>query len=306
MDIAIYGKIIIDDIGLAGGSTVAGVLGGGGPQAVFGARLWGATVGLLSRAGMDLLHRHQTELAALGADLSGVALYPDLPTFTAPVSASDMDQPPARRTSPEIAWDRMLGRPLALPVSYEAAQLVHLITEYAAEPMVASALDLRTRHGATLSVEPLIGTSGSSDRSAMESLFASSDLVTPDWPSATAFADSDDPRGVIDYWSRLGPRLVAVRHAEHGSYVWCRDQNRAWHVPAVQVEEVVDPTGAGNAYGGGLCAGWLAAGNGFAAGAYAAVSASFLLEQPGVPALAAAQAAAKRRLSALVADITEL
>ena len=145
--------------------------------------------------------------------------------------------------------------------------------------MVRAALGLRAGGGLMVSVEPLIGTVGASSRSAMEELFAAVDLVTPDWPSAVAFAGTDDPRRVVGYWSRLGPRVVAVRRAEHGSYVWSRDQDHAWHIPAVPVD-VVDPTGAGNAYDGGLCAGWLATGRGSEAGAYAAVSASFLLEQP--------------------------
>ncbi len=53
VDYVIYGKIIIDDIVVAG-SRLRSVLGGGGPQAAFGARLWNESVGFLSRSGGDL------------------------------------------------------------------------------------------------------------------------------------------------------------------------------------------------------------------------------------------------------------
>ena len=52
----IYGKIIVDDVVVKGtpgdwgqGSRVRSVLGGGGPQAAFGARLWSESVGFLSQ-----------------------------------------------------------------------------------------------------------------------------------------------------------------------------------------------------------------------------------------------------------------
>ena len=51
---------------------------------------------------------------------------------------------------------------------------------------------------------------------------------------------------------RLPPSAtLAIRDGAHGSYLLT--DKRLTHVPAVAVE-VVDPTGAGNAYGGALCA----------------------------------------------------
>src|SRR5262249_22020853 len=177
-------------------------------------------------------------------------------------------------------WTRLLSRTLDLPATYRRPRVVHLITEYADEPMVATALALR-RHGALLSLEPLIDVHRWTNRHEMVALLPHVDLVTPDWPSASGLAGTDDPRRVLEYWSRLGPGLVAVRHAEHGSYVWSRHDGRSWLIPAVAVR-VQDPTGAGNSYGGGLCAGWLRGGNAARAGAFAAVSASFMLEHVGM------------------------
>ena len=54
VDFLVYGKIIIDDIKLQKtGQIQHGVLGGGGPQGAFGARVWADSVGFLSRSGTD-------------------------------------------------------------------------------------------------------------------------------------------------------------------------------------------------------------------------------------------------------------
>src|SRR5918998_2405767 len=75
----IYGKIIIDDIVVAG-SRVRSVLGGGGPQAAFGARIWSDSVGFLSRSGSDLAPTHIDTLRSLDVDLTGWHQYPEIPT----------------------------------------------------------------------------------------------------------------------------------------------------------------------------------------------------------------------------------
>jgi sugar/nucleoside kinase (ribokinase family) len=319
LDVVIYGKIIIDDIRRDDGSIARGLLGGGGPQAAFGARLWNDSVGLLSRAGADLAGEHRSALAALGVNLNGVVYYEDAATMRARriLDGWRVPQPPAtpdreaqdREAQEEAAepanWARLLSRPLDLPATHRRPRVVHLITEYADEPMVATALAMRAR-GALLSLEPLIDASGWTNREQIVALLPQVDMVTPDWPSASGIAGTDDPRRVLEYWSRLGPGLVAVRHDEHGSYVWSRHDDRSWHIPAVAVQ-VTDPTGAGNSYGGGLCAGWLRGRNSARAGALAAVSASFMIEHVGMPSAPERyQAVAQRRLHAIQPAIAPL
>jgi sugar/nucleoside kinase (ribokinase family) len=318
LDVVIYGKIIIDDIRRDDGSIARGLLGGGGPQAAFGARLWNDSVGLLSRAGADLAGEHRSALAALDVNLNGVAYYEDAATLRArPVldgwavpqspatPAGEAQGREAQDGAEPESWARLLSRPLDLPATHRNPRVVHLITEYADEPMVAAALAMRAR-GALLSLEPLIDVNGWTNRQQIVALLPQVDMVTPDWPSASGIAGTDDPRRVLEYWSRLGPGLVAVRHDEHGSYIWSRHDDRSWHIPAVAVR-VTDPTGAGNSYGGGLCAGWLRSGNAVQAGALAAVSASFMLEHVGMPSTPEQyRTAAQRRLKAIEPTITPL
>lgn len=55
---------------------------------------------------------------------------------------------------------------------------------------------------------------------------------------------------------KMGPRYVIVKKGEHGSLLVARDD--IFLLPAFPLDRVVDPTGAGDAFAGGLI-GWLAA-----------------------------------------------
>ncbi|MDQ4078716.1 MAG: PfkB family carbohydrate kinase [Chloroflexota bacterium] len=308
----IYGKIIIDRLHLPDGRFLPAVLGGGGPQALWGASLWSDSVGFLSRSGSDLAPQHEHALQRTGADLSGWVRYDDLPTLRGPQLDYDEDENMLGKDGEPIPivvennlWKRLLGRPLTLPPSYRRPSVVHLITEHADEPMVETALELREQ-GTLFSLEPLIDFHQWQNRDSMLELVRQVDIVSPDWPSASGVAGSNDPRTVVRFWRQFGPHLVAIRHGRHGSYVWGCDDG-AWQVPALPTK-VIDPTGAGNSYGGGLCVGWAETRDARMAACYATVSASFLLEQPGIPEQppSLARAEARRRLACVFREVQPL
>lgn len=309
----IYGKIIIDDIQLTDGRVARNILGGGGPQAAFGARLWSDSVGFLSRSGTDLEVEHRQTLRDLDIDLSGWQEYPDIPTTRNLLLNYDEngymvfdDGKPLERAMDRENWFRLLAQVLPLPPHYQQPRVIHLITEFADEPMVETALHLRRAQGAIFSLEPIIDFAQWTNRDSILALLPQVDIATPDWPSASGMAGSDDPKEVLAYWSKLGPRMVAVRDGARGSYVWDRDHNEMWHVPPARVE-VVDPTGAGNSYGGGLCVGWAKTQEARLAGCYGAVSAKFLVERVGLPKMSASlQTEAQSVLAETVATVKRL
>jgi sugar/nucleoside kinase (ribokinase family) len=281
IEYVIYGKIIVDDIRLRSGEVIRSVLGGGGPQAAFGARVWSDSVGLLTRSGTDLEEGNVAALDALGVDLAGWNRFPDIPTPRT-LMAYDADERLAGRflTSRED-WTRLLAQRLELPPAYREPKTIHLITEFPDEPMMATALALNEQ-GTLVSLEPLPVNPSTTQWERMLALMPELAIATPDWPTASRVAASEDPGGVLRHWSSFGPELVAVRHGARGSYVWSREEDAAWHVPAVPTE-VVDPTGAGNAYGGGLCVGWTEHRDARLAGTYGAISASLLVREIGLP-----------------------
>ena len=286
----IYGKIIIDDIRLSDGRIVRDILGGGGPQAAFGARLWSNSVGLLSRSGTDLDLKHVTTLQNLGIDLSGWIQYSDIPTTRNALVEYDEDGlmnfpggNPLENSLHREHFMRLLQQSIPLPITYQDPRVIHLITEFADEPMIQTAMHLKTQ-GTLFSLEPIIDFALWSNRASILGLIQCVDLATPDWPSASGIAGSIDPIEVVRHWSQLGPQMIAIRHGSRGSYVWDRDHDHIWHIPAVAVE-VVDPTGAGNSYGGGLSVGWALTKDARLAGSYGAVAAKYLVERVGIPTI---------------------
>jgi len=79
---------------------------------------------------------------------------------------------------------------------------------------------------------------------------------------------------------------IIIRSGAMGSYLKSRGTKGIWvdaFWTAGDIEKVVDVTGAGNAFLGGFAAGMVLSGDVYQATLYAAVSASFIIEQEGLP-----------------------
>ena len=98
-------------------------------------------------------------------------------------------------------------------------------------------------------------------------------------------------RGVLD----MGPRMLVVKHGEYGATAFYGKSNdgfgaRTFRAPALPLEEVVDPTGAGDSFAGGFF-GYLAAQKELTPGAfrramfYGSVMGSFAVERFGTERL---------------------
>jgi sugar/nucleoside kinase (ribokinase family) len=106
----------------------------------------------------------------------------------------------------------------------------------------------------------------------------------------------------------LGPRYVVLKKGEHGAFLVGRDVRFA--LPAYPVEEVVDPTGAGDSFAGGFM-GYVAAQEDFEppslrrAMVYGTVTASLCVQGFGVEALrGATRAAIDERFRELMTIVT--
>ncbi|MCA9832763.1 MAG: hypothetical protein KC435_02345 [Thermomicrobiales bacterium] len=289
VDVVVYGKVIIDSLKISDTVIVRNIIGGGGPQAAFGARVWHPSVGFATRVGYDFDADLRHALEGLPVDQQGVTTFADCVTLRGRPISYDANEyaVPAEPDSEHAiygpaGWKELLSQPISLPDDYRHPRAIHLVTEYAHEEIVQDALAMR-QEGVIFSLEPLIDHRGFTNQDEIVELLKHVDLVTPDWPSASGIAKSDDPAKVLAHWSSLGTPVVAIRNGRHGSYVWNSWTDAAWHVPALPVD-VVDPTGGGNAYGGGLVAGWLESRDALKAAVSGTVSASLMIETIGVPA----------------------
>ena len=78
--------------------------------------------------------------------------------------------------------------------------------------------------------------------------------------------------------SEMGPEAVAVKLGSEGSLVWDQKSNLIQHIPAISAQ-VVDLTGAGDAYCGGFMVGLVETGDAFMAAKFGSVSASLVIEK---------------------------
>jgi len=62
-----------------------------------------------------------------------------------------------------------------------------------------------------------------------------------------------DPGQSVKEIQSMGPKTVIVKHGSRGST--CYPENESFSIGVVPVETVIDPTGAGDSYGGGLVSG---------------------------------------------------
>jgi cytidine kinase len=281
-DYVAYGKIHIDNIKQV--ASTESYLGGGGPQAIFGMRLWSDSVGFMTRSGTDIPERIVAQLRDLGADLSGWKIFSDLPTPQTNLVYDENEYLVKAGIENYEAWHTMMRTPIPLPKSYREAKVLHLVTEWSDIQIVQDALALRDQ-GTIFSLEPIIDYKNGTNHEDILALLPNVDVVTPDFPSARGIANSDDPKAILTHWSKLGPKLVAIRDGARGSYVWSANENALWHMPPIPIEEVVDPTGAGNAFGGGLCVGWAKTKDARTAAAYGTIAAYMMLQVLGLPAI---------------------
>jgi sugar/nucleoside kinase (ribokinase family) len=290
IDYLVYGKIIIDRIKMLDGTIVDNQLGGGGPQGAFGARVWSDSVGLITRIGNTFPESARANLETLRINTEGLNVYPELETLYGNMLYDENDYLDTNNRDTRQKLNRlsdnmqkMLKRNIVLPDSYTKPRVFHLITEYVHEDMMNQALVYR-KNGTTLSFEPLIDYQKWKNREEITAFLPNADVVSPDWPSASGFAQSDDPLKVLKWWAKSGPVCVSVRNGRHGSYVWDRTTDKMWHIPIIEVPRV-DPTGCGNSYAGAFCVGWDIYHDAKMAGVMGTISATFMIRTPGIASI---------------------
>lgn len=289
--------LVVDDILWADGRQAAGVLGGGGPQAAFGMRLWSEGVGLIAAVGEDWPEAHRAQLAAADIDLRGVRTGP----WRTPRAWQVYDgagrrhhqwQVPPGDDQPD--WARSLE---LAPADYRSARGYHVGVhpESAALDFVRN---LQAR-GGRVSLELFRPAVRPLDDSALRALVSAPDILSLNLAEAQSVCGESQPRAALRCLHQAGARLVALRLGQAGALVSDIQRNQVWRIPALSVP-VVDPTGAGNAFSGAFLVGYVETGDLVTAGLWGSVAASFIVETVGVSRLdAGVRREARRRLDLL-------
>lgn len=295
-----FSNLIVDDIVLGDGRTWMNTLGGSGTHALSGMRVWGERLGYVAYAGADFDPQHRAQLAAVGVDLRGIVLRPEHRTARAwqLIEPDDRRVEIFRTSLDEFA--QLRPQFSDVPGDYQQARGFHIQWGTPAEQAELVARLRAANPQMRLVCEPALGADGLEEYAP---LLRQIDLFSPDRAEAQALTGTDRVAGMFEALLDAGARMVALRMGAAGSLIGTA-AGAFYRVPAVPPAQIIDTTGAGNAYCGGFLVGLGNAEEPALAAARAATSASFALEQFGVPRFdEAMQAEAVRRLAWALARV---
>ncbi len=281
-----FSNLIIDDIVLSDGRTFMNTLGGAGTHALVGMRVWNDRLGFVAVAGADWDAAHRAALEAFGVDLDGMALRGGYRT----ARAWQLFEPDERRIevlrTSQDEFDGQKPTLADLPDPYWQARGFHL--------QWGTLGELNELIGALRATNPTVRLVWEPSPSQLDEpgtayrrMLRQVDLFSPDMGEAEQISGRREPAELVAALLEMGAPLVALRMGARGSLVGARTGER-WRIPAVSPAAIVDVTGAGNAYCGGFLTGLGDGLDPFESALRATVSASFALEQFGLPRWGAA------------------
>ena len=269
--------IILDDIIYPDGQTAMGTLGGGGLYAACGIRLWHQDVAVYAAVGTDFA---ASSLSPHGFDDRGLVVT-EHPTPRAwQVLEEDGRRTQIPRVSAEAWFGQLVRTPVAQPIPAALKALHFQGRGDAPEEKFVQAL---AAAGVILSAEPILGADSTAEEiDTLKRCIPYFNLFSPDEIGANMLVGERPINDQLRALALLGPRVVALRQGKTGALIYERESDQFLHVPAAAAQ-VVDVTGAGNAFCGGLLVGWLETDDIRQTAAQASVSAALAIEQIGPP-----------------------
>lgn len=276
------GSIIIDDIIDPVGRSNMGALGGGGSHAIAGMSLWSDQTALLSIRGKTLPATALDHLTAL-TDVQGIVRR-DVPQ---PRFWQLFEADGTRQEVPRTDFEQFKEipiRPDECPAHFASAQGVYLQTATAAEALAWVTYLKNLNPAMVILWEPWEIFYTPDNLSDFQEIAPYLDIISPQTVELSRMIVETTPQKQAALLFDYGVSCLALRLGAEGSLVGTA--TALHHLPAFPAATVVDETGAGNAYCGGFVVGYIESdGDPLLAGAYGTVSASFTLEQVGVPHL---------------------
>ncbi len=250
-----------------------GLLGGSAVYFSFAASLF-TSVRLAGVVGDDWSDEHTQMLAQRGIDVAGLEVIPGGRTFRwSGRYLDDMNQ----RETVEVQLNVLDGFDPVLPEHYRRCEFVYL----ANGPTGLQRKVLGQCTGARLTVADTMDLWIATEREGLLELLGQIDGLVLNESEARLLTGENNLLCAARAVERLGPRFVVVKKGEHGCLFHSRHET--YVLPAYPTADVVDPTGAGDAFAGGMM-GYLAEQGNFEpstlkrAMAYGTLTASFTVE----------------------------
>jgi sugar/nucleoside kinase (ribokinase family) len=293
-DLWVLGNLTIDDVVGIDRSVAMSMCGGNAIYAAVGARVWSDRVGMSARVGPDYPKNHIEALRRDGIRLElttvavpsihNWALYEDADTrrFIPWLNSGTHYQQSLLPTEvPSAACDARVCHVAPMPLSIQQQLVQHL-----------------SGGNCLISLDPhdeyVVG-----HARALLDLLSLVTIFLPSRQEACLIFGRDDPDSAARAFAAAGARVVVIKLGAEGSLVYEAGGADVHHVPAVQAD-VIDPTGAGDAYCGAFGVVYARTSNALQAGLHASVAASFIVERLGATSvLPLDRTEAERRLRQL-------
>lgn len=281
IDLVVAGNATIDDLVFCDGTTRMGQAGGNAVYAAHGALSWGGRVGLCALVGTDYPHEL---LGDARLDRSGVRTLdgPSLRNWGLYEEDGACQYIFRAGLGPQ-AHAHYSPQPAHVPAAYHQALYAHLAPMPLAQTLALLDTFAGARRGG-ISIDPDVRYCAGLTQQERDALLSRVDFFLPSEREAALLYPALDPRGALQALRAAYPhlRVVAVKLAARGCLVYDRARDSIVHLPAAPAQ-VVDTTGAGDAFCGGFLAGYERTGDGIEAVRYGLIAAAFIIETYGVP-----------------------
>lgn len=279
IDLVTVGWLTIDDIVLPDYTCKPNVLGGGALYSAAGALIWNDHVGVHSVTGRKYFDDVLGRISARGLDATGINAIEGngLELWLLHETASDKQQIPRLSSSTAAEMDSGRG---PLPATYRGAHGFHIAPQ-SPDGSFENLRELRAlAPKAAITLDVLAD--GYVDAKRYQDLAFLDDLdafLPSEAEVLRIFGASDLVAWVAEQAERHGCH-VAVKLGEAGSLVCDRASGRLYRVPTYPAD-VLDTTGAGDAFCGGFLAGMIEGRAVEECAAMGTVSASYVIEARG-------------------------
>lgn len=292
-----FAHLIIDDLMLADGVLIPGLLGGAGTFAALGAALVSHTrVALTCGVGADLSGAYRAALRDWNIDTSAliargphtprsrVVYRPDGTRGETPVHGEEhfASMAPDVNDIPS-SWNNLRG--VYFFATDDACQWPQL-------------LDLVSRRQSALMWEISAESCRRERFDQVAARVREVAMFSINRDEARSLCGDADPLTCLERLRRAGPAIIILRMGADGALVATSDTILA--VGAAPIRTVIDPTGAGNCYTGAFMAGWCQTANLRRSARLAAAAATRVLGHHGLPPMACAEPTPVESLAARV------
>ena len=272
MPLLVVGSVALDSVETPHGKAEE-VLGGSATYFSYAASYF-TSVRLVGVVGEDFPDAHRELLTKRGIDTSGLVVQPGGKTFRwRGRYKPDMNE----RETLEVHLNVFGEFDPVLPDSFRKCPFVFLAN---GSPVLQNKV-LQQVPDATLVVADTMDLWIETERDAFEELLGKIDGLVMNDQEAKMLAETENLVVAGHVIQEMGPRFVVIKKGEHGAMFFSEDET--YVLPAYPTSDVIDPTGAGDSFAGGMM-GYLAS-NGNAdpatlkqSMAYGVVTASFNVE----------------------------